>query len=111
MQRNNLYKTQFGRLKKFALMPLLVILCHPLLASDAGSDNAQPTPLGRQLDTMSVVDYRGKEYVLSDFSNKDVLVVAFLGVEEPNQAGKLIQRGLPITIAFLTKIAFGGIEQ
>lgn len=45
------------------------------------SDSESSTPL--LLDTLDMVDYRGRRWMLEDFGDKSLVVVAFLGTECP----------------------------
>lgn len=47
------------------------------------SDNAAASPIGKKITDLRLRDYRGKEHTLNDYAEKDVIVVAFLGVECP----------------------------
>jgi peroxiredoxin len=40
-------------------------------------------PLGRHIENFSLADYRGRAYGLADFADKQLVVVAFIGVECP----------------------------
>lgn len=59
-------------------------------AQQASPDAAKDQPatedakhLGRHIDNFRLQDYLGAEHALSDFANREVVVVAFLGVECP----------------------------
>jgi peroxiredoxin len=41
------------------------------------------SPVGHQVESFALKDYRGKGYALADFKDRKLLVVAFLGVECP----------------------------
>jgi beta-lactamase regulating signal transducer with metallopeptidase domain/peroxiredoxin len=55
-------------------------------ASDAETKKASPEDdelLGRQIDDFRLPDYLGKEHSLADLADREVVVVAFLGIECP----------------------------
>ena len=41
------------------------------------------SPIGRKIDAFCAKDFDGKQYQLSDFADKKLVVVAFLGTECP----------------------------
>lgn len=47
------------------------------------SDDRQSAPLGTQLTSFSLTDYRGREWTLDDLSNHSAVVLTFLGTECP----------------------------
>ena len=65
-------------LSAFLLLALLLTSAFPAVATAA-----EASPLGKQIDNFSLDDFRGKTWSLDDFSDKKIVVVAFLGVECP----------------------------
>lgn len=48
-----------------------------------GSDKPLSKVIGKRIESMSLADFYGHQYALSDFEEFEVLVVAFMGVECP----------------------------
>ncbi len=59
-----------------------VFLLVSLMASTAGAQGVL-SPIGRQVESFRLLDFRGKEHSLESFDRYPVLVVAFLGTECP----------------------------
>ncbi|HWB12620.1 MAG TPA: M56 family metallopeptidase [Pirellulales bacterium] len=55
----------------------------PASEAETKTASAEEERLGRQIDDFRLQDYLGKEHSLADFSDREVVVVAFLGVECP----------------------------
>src|SRR5688500_5488241 len=52
-------------------------------ASLAARQATRRSPLGREIQTVTLTDFRGKEWSLSEFADRKAVVVAFVGVECP----------------------------
>jgi peroxiredoxin/mono/diheme cytochrome c family protein len=61
-------------LASLAIVPILVAAA---FAAESSS------PIGREIDGFALQDYRGKTWHLSDFAERKLVVLAFLGVECP----------------------------
>lgn len=66
------------------ILPLILTVAAPLAAkSPTSPEGAGESLVGRQIEEFALADFRGKEHKLSDFADKKILVVAFLGTECP----------------------------
>ncbi|HEY4308453.1 MAG TPA: redoxin domain-containing protein [Pirellulales bacterium] len=68
-------------MRKF-LVGLVAVAASSLTCSGA-EEATQSTPIGRKIDAFVAREFRGKETSLADFSDKRLVVVAFLGTECP----------------------------
>jgi peroxiredoxin len=66
---------------RFLSLTLLATGLVFLLNADVRAE--QSSPIGRKIDSFSAKDFDGKEYRLSDFADKKLVVVAFMGTECP----------------------------
>ncbi|MEO2048717.1 MAG: redoxin domain-containing protein [Pirellulales bacterium] len=55
---------------------------HPAIQRETNLEDDH-SPLGRQIKSFRLLDFRGKEYSLESFKHNPILVVAFLGTECP----------------------------
>ncbi len=68
-----------SKMKKKTIQQLLVLAL--LLFGVAEAKAA--SPIGNRVEDFTLKSHRGREYSLSDFANKKILVIAFLGTECP----------------------------
>ena len=66
-----------GKRLALLLAPLALLVAAPVLAAEKAS------PIGKQIENFSARDFRGKATSLADFSDSQLVVVAFLGTECP----------------------------
>jgi len=59
------------------VIPLCLAMAQPANANDSNSS------LGREIEDFTLSDFYGKEHSLSDYKNKQAIVVYFMGVECP----------------------------
>lgn len=55
----------------------------PTIAAAAETEQPADSPIGKKIENFRLQDYRGQWHALDDFSDKKVVVVAFLGIECP----------------------------
>lgn len=60
----------------------LVFIVTIIFTADTFAEEVEST-LGKKIDSFSLRDFRGKEWRLDDFDDRDTLVIAFLGTECP----------------------------
>src|SRR5437867_578953 len=63
-----------------AVLSLVLVLSGWLAAALA---EESPSPLGKKIDNFHLRDYRGAERSLQDFSDREIVVLAFMGTECP----------------------------
>jgi len=64
---------------------LMALTCLGLLAANSAraAEPEKASPVGRQVAEFSLQDYRGKTHQLSDYAEKKLLVIVYLGTECP----------------------------
>lgn len=93
-------------MRESAKLAAVAIASISLVAVQSSVASAE-TRIGRQIDNFELRDYRGKMRTLDEFSDKDLVVVAFLGVECPlaklyaPRLQELYEEYSPRSVAFL----------
>ncbi len=59
------------------------LVCFQTVSAAADSKRAPESPIGKKIENFRLQDYRGQWHSLDDFSDKKIVVVAFLGIECP----------------------------
>lgn len=67
----------------FAKYFLILFFCMFSLLHVVGVNAASPSLKPAKLEAMNLKDFRGRDWTLNDFENRDILVVAFFGTECP----------------------------
>lgn len=70
------------RIGRLALVGAVLLSANATMAADAAHAE-EGNLIGRKLDDFKLDDFRGKQHALSDFADRQVLVIAFLGTECP----------------------------